>query len=477
MRSVPNFHIRAGLLFALLLIALNGHAVPPSSAALVTGHALYLPAIQNNYPWISPFSVEVTQRLSSTLVAEADELGVGWMRLRRLYWRDVQPTEQSDYDWSALSGFEEELRLLAETGIQPVVIVHHSPDWATVHETSCSAIRQDKFNAFAAFMAAAANRYKTSEFNVHHWELGNEPDVDPSLVPPDNVFGCWGDAGDPYYGGRHYGEMLQVVAPAIRDADPEAKILIGGLLLDSPTSLEPGANKPSLFLKGILESGAADDFDMVPYHFYSSYSGVQMDYDRAPGLSWASRGGMTLGKARFLRQIMAEYGVDKPLLLNETALSCNPQYQVCDPPIPAFFEAQADHLVRTFVRALSADVGGLTWYTLNGPGWRQGGLLNADGTRRPAFIAYRALAQRLNGARYDSAADYGAGIEAYRFSRSGSNVHVVWSTDSSTHTIRILQSQLLHAHNRSGELLVPTPAGDFYELTVGFEPIYLELRR
>jgi len=477
MRSICGSRFRVGLLLALLLMALSWPTAALWGDESAPKHVLYLPVILRDDPWGSPFSVETSSLLTQTLTDRTKELGVAWMRLHRLYWRDVQPTEQSAYDWSAMSAFEGELRRLAAAGIQPIVIVHQSPRWATLHETACSAVRPDKLPAFAAFMSAAVNRYKAPEFNVHYWELGNEPDVDPTLVGTDQVFGCWGDANAPYYGGQYYGEMLKVVAPAIRSADPTAKILIGGLLLDRPVDLQPGPNKPSLFLKGLLEAGAADYFDLVPYHAYPSFANAQMDHDTTSYTSWAPWGGMVLGKARFLRQIMDEYGVDKPLLLNETALSCYDKYTACNPPPETFFEAQADHLVRTFVRAQSAHVGGLSWYTLNGPGWRQGGLLDSEYERRPAFVAYRALIERLSWARYDSPADYGAGIEAYRFTQGEHNVHVVWSKDQTVHTIRVLGSQLIRAYNRDGALLRPVLSGDYRELTVGFQPIYLEIAR
>jgi hypothetical protein len=52
------------------------------------------------------------------------------------------------------------------------------------------------------------------------WTLDNSP----KLVN-------WGDISDPYYGGRYYGEMLMAVAPAMRAADPQVVIWLGGLLL------------------------------------------------------------------------------------------------------------------------------------------------------------------------------------------------------------------------------------------------------
>lgn len=94
-------------------------------------------------------------------------------------------------------------------------------------------------------MGQLVARYRDPKYDVRHWELGNEVDVDPSLVAPNNGFGCWGDIKDPYYGGRHYGEMLKVVAPAIRAANPAAKIWFGGLLLDLPNTASLGAGAPS----------------------------------------------------------------------------------------------------------------------------------------------------------------------------------------------------------------------------------------
>jgi hypothetical protein len=478
MRSMlRHLCLRICLLFALFtLLFVQPTTTMRGDSTLDDQHVVRLPLVQNEYPWVSPFAVESGTQVVGTILDRTQELGVGSIRLHRLHWRNVQPTEQSGYDWSTMSGFEDELRALAGAGVTPIVIVHHSPRWATIAATSCAAIRRDKLGAFAAFMTAAVSRYKDPPFNVHHWELGNEPDVDPSLVIRDSVFGCWGDIHDPYYGGRYYGEMLKVVSPAIRSADPQAKILVGGLLLDKPVSLEPGADKPALFLKGILETGAAPHFDIVPYHAYPVYDGLRVDYDlQAP--NWAPWGGWTLGKARFLRQIMDQYDVDKPLFLNETALGCADEHYNCDPPPDDFFQAQADYIGRTFARAQSEKIGGLTWYTLNGPGWRHSGLLTPLDERRPAFYAYKNLATRLALTKYEGTADYGSAIEGYSFVKANVRVHVVWSKDTVADTIRVSRYSLLHAFGRDGNEIFPTLIGDRYHITVGFSPVYLELVR
>lgn len=439
-----------------------------------------LPLVVRNLHWPTPFGVEVNWRhpFTGTLVERGQNLGTRWVRFHRLSWREVQPDEGGPYDWSGLSTFEDELRSTRQAGMIPVVLIHHSPLWATINEpgpTDCGAIRVDKLPAFATFMRAAVNRYKQTEFGVHYWELFNEPDVDPGLVPADQSFGCWGDIDDPYYGGRHYGEMLKVVTPAIRAADPSAKVITGGLLLARPVP-NPGEGHPERFLEGILAAGAAPHFDMVAYHAYPSYVGINFDYDQMPS-PWQSLGGWTLGKARFLRQTMANFGVSKPLFLNETALNCNPNYYGCDPAPPQFFEAQANFLVRTFTRGRSEDIQGFIWYTLDGPGWRDVGLLDADYNLRPAYTAYQQLVNHTNRSRFEAPVDYGSDVEAYSFIRQSDRVHVAWSTDTISDTIYVPQSEFLAAYDREGSPLLPIAVGTDYQFSVGFSPIYLHLRR
>ena len=121
---------------------------------------------------------------------------------------------------------------------------------------------------------------------MHNWELGNEPDVDPDLLPVDWGFGCWGNIDDPFYGGIHYGEMIKVVGQAIKEADPTATVWLGGLLLATPETSDPNNGKPELFFKGVLEAGAAPYFDVVGYHWYPPYRNLVDDHDLSEG-KWA----------------------------------------------------------------------------------------------------------------------------------------------------------------------------------------------
>jgi hypothetical protein len=60
-------------------------------------------------------------------------------------------------------------------------------------------------------------------------------------------------------------------------------------------------------------------------------------------------------------------------------------------PPPAFSDDQAEHLVWHYVRAIADGISGMMWYTLNYHSYRHVGLLNADNSNKPAYIAYQFL--------------------------------------------------------------------------------------
>jgi hypothetical protein len=275
--------------------------------------------------------------------------------------------------------------------------------------------------------------------------------------------------------------MLKVVAPAIRAANPAAKIWFGGLLLDSPNTSEPGRGRPELFLQGALLAGAAPHFDILPYHAYTPYLNKIVDPDNPPGTQWVSRGGRVLGKARFLRELMQPFGVDKPLFLNETALMCPDQelpYSAwCNPPQVSFYSMQANYLVRAFTRALSTRVIGVLWYSLNGPGWRYTGLLGKNNSHTLAYDAFKVLSGQLRNTEYLGPLSLGKGIEAYEFGRFGQRVRVLWAIEDQSLAVFVPKADFVAAADRSGKPVAPIASGDNYLFVVGFDPLYLTLKQ
>src|SRR4029079_4772694 len=196
-----------------------------------------------------------------------------WVRASNLLLRDVEPVESGEYHWDAPSVqiIEQEMLPARTHGLKLILVVRASPTWATApYKADCAPINPAKYTRFAAFMAAAVDRYSKPPYNVEFWEIGNEPDA--PIFPNNSRYGCWGVTSDPYYGGRAYGAMLKVVYPAMKARAGQISVLNGGLLLDQPYNAGNGSGRSARFLEGIFIAGAGASFDILSFHSYSYYN-------------------------------------------------------------------------------------------------------------------------------------------------------------------------------------------------------------
>lgn len=451
------------------------------AAVRADGHGpVYLPIVTRGEVARPAFAVQSNHLSRSAVLDSAKKLGASWVRIQGLSWWQAQPVRFGKFDWQAAWEFERHLRAANEAGMTPTVVIWDSPAWATINKpqpTSCGAIRADRFDEYAAFLHAAVQRYSQPPFNVHYWELGNEPDVDPRIPSTNAVWGCWGDTDDYWYGGEHYGRMLNAVAPAIRAADPTAKIVFGGLLLDRPNTVTQAVGKPERFLEGALRAGAAGSFDILAFHVYAGFAEYGMDTDLLTEGVWPGSGRVR-GKAAFLRGVMAQYHVNKPLWANEVGLIC----YYCDvskeDPPPGFLETQADMLPRLLARAMSVHVQQVAWYTLENSDWLFSGLMGKDETPRPAYYTYQELIRRVGEGpvTVDQVSDYGPNIEAYRFSTVNGTFDLAWANSYRSYEVRVPVTVFKGAYSRDGSRLGSSISGDQVHVTVGFSPVYIVRR-
>lgn len=409
--------------------------------------------------------------MNSTLLSAFQNAGLEWTRRNAILWSDVEPVE-GQRNWAAVASLEKDLASSASQGIHTILVVRSTPAWAQrVAGHLCGPIRQDKFEAFASFMKDLVNRYSAAPYLIKYWELWNEPDVDPSLVPADNIFGCWGDQNDDFYGGKYYAQMLKVVYPAIKSADPEAQVLNGGLLLDcDPTHPPQGKDcKPGLFFKGILEGGGADYFDILSFHGYSLYNGSW--YNAELSGTWLPRGGSVIGKVSYLREVMNQYQVDKPIFQTEGSLTCSERNVIyCNPPGDQFFDDQASYTVYLFVRNWAAGIAATEWYDFEGPGWRYGSMLDGQQKPKPDYLALTFLLKELKGAKYRREVLGFQNLKVYEFGLPDKRVWVMWPTDGQSHAL-IPPGDSLQVLDKFGGVLSPT--GSSITFT---SPIYIELK-
>jgi hypothetical protein len=476
-----------GLILATMLLSPMGALTPTTDglnspnqalAQEITENSIYLPLLQQPR-WINPIGIE-THRLidvGNTIYQRISDLDATYVRLNdRISWRELQPNLGDPINWGLLASFETELKALIVMGARPIVVLDDYPLWATTLPYNCAPIKPEYYDEYAAFVGEVVNRYK---YMVRDWELGNEVDIDPLLLTRDEAqYGCWGDIDDEYYGGQAYGDMLKVVSPQIRAADPTARIWHAGLLLGVPLTTNPALGHPENFIRGVLATGAAPYFDVLPYHAHGLFYDALADPYIAPFSPWAPWGGGMRGKANFLRQIMQEYGVSKPMMVNEIGVGCQvPPAETCDPLPPLFFEYKADMAIRIAARVIDEGLIGMVWYQLESPAWRDVGLLDTTLEPEPAYTALQVFKDQTKETKPAGPVDYGEEIEAYQFIRKNNwRVHVLWTKTDNPLTISIPKDKFIRAIDRSGTELPKFDAYLDWEIQVGFSPIFIELK-
>jgi hypothetical protein len=419
----------------------------------------------------------IDERGGLNLVKQA---GAYWVRRNALFWSLVEPVP-ADRRWENLASLEGELKNSSEAGLKTVLVVRRTPYWAQkIKGNYCGPIAEEALDEFANFMYDLVSRYSQPPYNVYYWEIGNEPDVDPRLVSGDEIYGCWGDENDEYYGGGYYAEVLKAVYPKIKSANAQAQVLVGGLLLDcdptNPPESPAGSGKykdctSSLFLEGILKNGGGDSFDGVSYHAYDYYWGAEGAYKNT---NWNSssdvNGPVLIPKAEYLKSVLDKYGYPEKYLMNsEAGLVCGRtgDESYCRTEIfqatKAYFVAQANAAAR------AQGLRGNIWYSIYG--WRSSGLARTSQIGYPALQAFQVSAKELMDTGFVAELHDYPGLLGYSFQRSNGFLWILWASDGKKHDIT-LPDDPVGIFDVFGNSLVTSN-----QVTIGSAPVYIEFNK
>ncbi len=433
-------------------------------AQAISPAKIYLPLTVNRYPHHTIFGIEMKGVTPARGLDGVVATSTTWIRRNGLLWKDVEPVEDGGYKWNAPSvqALEQEMINARNNNFKLIMIVRGSPRWATApHQADCAPINPRKYASFARFMKAAVERYSKPPYSVQFWELGNEPDG--PIATSDSVWGCWGDPKDPYYGGRAYGNMLKAVYPAMKAANPDSKVLNGGLLLDRPYNPQNGSGLSARFIEGVFVAGAASSFDILSYHSYSHYNG------NPDGTM-----GSTDWKVGYLRNLMKTYNVrQKPLFNTESALLChNADPSQCRQP-------QANFIAKTYARAMKDRLMGLIWYAYDSDSFRSTALVEPTNVsiKRPAYHAYKHAARMIGGTEYLGRLEQQpSGVEGYRFRRGSETVIIFWSNTERSITIPVPSRAAVSCTNRDGGTVACTNVNGSVTLIAKSSPRYIVVR-
>ena len=471
--------ISCGFLFAVSTNFPNIGSVNPALANLSDSNMVYLPLILNpRGPTI--FGIE-SHKVVDTHLDRLNESGTYWIRRNGLLWSDVEETE-GVYDFSAVSNLEQDMISASRDGMEMILVVRSTPTWAQKYNSEntippidyyCGPIKQDKLDDFGDFMYAAVDRYSKPPFNVKYWQIWNEPDAATSYFEkyPDAPYGCWGDEATADYGGGYYADMLKVVNPRIKEADIDAQVVLGGLLLSCHPDNQLDCHLQAKFLEGVLEHNGDNDgknyFDITAIHGYDYYLGSRGEFWNGGWASyWNDEGPVAIVKAQFIRGVLGEYGAsNKEIMVTEAALHC--LGDPCPPNDPDFVATKTYYIAKVYAASIAEDFQATIWYDLS-TNWRYSSLLNKDLTYTDAFWAFQTAKNSLGAASWVSDID-DPGVGGYKFDRGDRIIWLVWSLDGLTHELA-LPSEPLAAWDVLNNPVSVTGT----TMQVGMEPIYLE---
>jgi hypothetical protein len=359
------------------VVALTAAAAPGLVSVAGAGDAIALPAAAEH------MRVGVVPQRTLT-GGEVDRMARAGIESVRFYlpWAAVE-SQRDRFDWNQPDSV---MRDLASAGLEGFPFLAGSPEWAAQRDhfaceggecaTYAPASIETRY-AFARFAAAAVQRYGPGgsfwtanptlpEHPIRAWQVWNEPNLTRFYEPA-------ADASE-------YADLLRVSAAAIRVADPEAEVVLGGLFGPSSTSRMIGARR---FLKQLYrESEIEDSFDGIAVHPYSPHARGVLDQIKAA------------------RQVGRANDTDFDLWVTEIGWASKGRR---DQNLVKTPRKQADMLRKSFSRFLrhagAWDLRGAYWYAWRDTprdapvcAWCPGaGLVDRHGSPKPAYRALRRL--------------------------------------------------------------------------------------
>jgi hypothetical protein len=190
----------------------------------------------------------------------------------------------------------------AAQGLTIIARIGLTPEWARPEDTPLTYLDASAYDDFATFAAAFAQRYQGK---VDYLIVGNEP----------NLSYEWGYRQTTP---EDYVDLLKVVYPAVKEANPDIQVLGGAL---APTLEPPGSPwglNDLLYLRGMYEAGAAPYFDGLAVHTY----GLTFPPDAEPGPEI-----LNFRRVELVRDIMVEFDdAETPIYITEAGWNDHPRW-------------------------------------------------------------------------------------------------------------------------------------------------------
>lgn len=286
--------------------------------------------------------------------------GATWLRFDFL-WPSIEP-QNNQWNWRT---YDRIVAAIQAHGLKILGLLAYTPAWARpANCTTTDKCPPGDLAAWQEFVTTTVNRYKGT---VSHWEVWNEP----------NLRGFWATGPDPVA----YAELLKATYPAVKQADPNATVVTGGL---APAETSDADRYPIYsFAVAMFAAGIHGSFDALGIHPYT--------YPYVPDDAVSYNNYYNLGK--YYDLLIANGDSDKQVWATEAGA---PTGTYVGPDRRAVSEAtQAVVAQRIYeIAAKRPWQGPVFWFCFRDYGPDPGdieqnfGLLHNDGSPKPAYDAY-----------------------------------------------------------------------------------------
>jgi len=301
----------------------------------------------NNYHFSKKEDLE---RVAKTL----QDTGIRWVRMDFL-WADIEPNpgELSFARYDAL------VAILQAHDLRILGVLNYNPLWSEGGWNSAP-----DAESYIKYARATVAHFKN---RIQYWEIWNEPDHAVYWEPQDQL--------------RSYSALLKAVAPAIREEDPTARVVMGGLSQNYP-----------FHLRDLYRLAGKESFDVVNIHpFVDPLNPKRM--------------AVLKGIYTAVKKVMEEFqDNDKPIWFTEIGcpgVSRKDKAKTWWLGKATTEEQQADWLTEVYAEPLTwPGVDKIFWAFLRDTGSHFGnavddfGLMKEDFSPKPALAAYREATTR-----------------------------------------------------------------------------------
>jgi hypothetical protein len=308
------------------------------------------------------------------LAFELDKLSQAGVHMVRddFFWKAVEPKKN---EWKP-EAFDRLVNLITGSGMEVLAILNYGVDWAMPHGSN-SEVPPEFFADYVGYMA------RHFSGRIKYYEIGNEPDLFISWRP-------WPDPG-------HYGELLRASSRAIRENDPEARILFGGISPAESYFYGPNGSWQFLLKVHSHHPELCQWFDILAIHPYSFLQASSPEFGATEHPVFVYD---LSGAVRQARRQLEKIGCpDKEIWITEMGW----------PDLFTGKDRQAAYLVRGIFLAMAEGVKCYAWYTFwdgANHSWNKEGAFGLFGwpgknpEAKPAYGAMKIAHELFGGMKY-----------------------------------------------------------------------------